>query len=103
MITEVSIFLNTNDFAEPFTVTPVGGSARTINGLWRSEGAPQSAGDVTVINDNPSVEFSTAESAVLVRKSRVVRVGTNETFYVLDPGVDVDGMTVKTLSRVIPQ
>mgnify|MGYP006954432336 CR=1 FL=1 len=55
------------------------------------------------MNDAPSVEFATSDSVTLVRKSKIVRVGTNETFYVLDPGVDIDGMTVKTLTRVIPQ
>lgn len=103
MIQEASIFLNTNDFAEPFTVTPVGGTAKTINGLWRTENSPQAMGDVTVMNDAPSVEFATSDSLTLVKKSIIVRVGTNETFYVVDPGLDVDGMTVKTLSRTIPQ
>lgn len=99
-ILEVNIFLNTNDFAEPFTVTPVNGSAHTINGLWRTENSPQQIGDVTVINDAPQVEFATADSLTLVKKSKVVRIGTNETFYVIDAGLDVDGFTLKTLSRV---
>jgi len=102
MIQEDKVFLNTNDFAEPFTVTPVSGSAKTINGLWRTENSPQSIGDVTVINDSPQVEFATADSLTLVKKSIVIRTGTNETFYVIDAGVDVDGFTVKTLSRTIP-
>ncbi|MFA5803672.1 MAG: hypothetical protein WC879_03420 [Melioribacteraceae bacterium] len=102
MIQETKIFLNTNDFAEPFTVTPVGGSASTINGLWRTENSPQQIGDVTVINDAPQVEFAAADSLTLVRKSIVVRTGTNETFYVIDAGLDVDGFTIKTLSRQIP-
>lgn len=102
MINEASIFLNTNDFAEPFTVTPVGGTAKVINGLWRTENSPTSNGDVTVINDSPSVEFATADSSTLVKKSVIVRQNTNETFYVLDPGLDIDGFTIKTLSRQIP-
>ena len=102
MIQEASIFLNTNDFAEPFTVTPVGGSARTVNGLWRTENSPQIIGDVSAINDSPSVEFVTADSLTFVKKSIVVRDSTQETFYVTDPGLDVDGMTVKTLSRDLP-
>ena len=102
MIQEASIFLNTDDFAEPFTVTPVGGAAKIINGIWRTENSPQQAGDVTVINDAPSVEFATSDSLTLVKKSTIKRNSTNETFYVIDPGLDVDGMTVKILSRQIP-
>jgi hypothetical protein len=100
VIQEVSIFLNTNDFAEPFTVTPVGGVAKVINGIWRTEGSPSTNGDITVINDSPTVEFATADCLTLVKKSTVVRGGV--TYYVLDPGVDVDGFTVKTLSKDIP-
>lgn len=102
MIQETDIFFNTNDFAEPFLVTPVSGSARTINGVWISENAPQSVGDATVFNDSPRVEFPTAKSTDLVKKSSIKRKSTNEIFYVIDPGVDMDGCTVKTLSRVMP-
>jgi len=102
MIQETDIFLNTNDFAEPFEVTPLGGSARTINGMWIAENAPQAIGDITVVNDSPRVEFKTTESILLVKSSTVKRVSTNETFYVMDPGVDMDGFTTKTLSRVQP-
>jgi hypothetical protein len=99
MIQETSIFLNENDFAEPFIVTPVSGSARTIIGIWSTENTPTQAGDVTVINDAPSVEFATEDSSDLVKGSTIKRKSTNETFYVLDPGLDVDGFTTKTLSR----
>lgn len=102
MIEETNIFLNTNDFAEPFIVTPVSGLARTINGLWKTENSPQQAGDVIVINDAPSIEFATAGSTDLIKGSTIKRKSTNETFYVLDPGLDVDGFTIKTLSRITP-
>jgi hypothetical protein len=102
VIQETDIFFNTNDFAEPFLVTPLNGSARTINGVWISENTPQSVGDVTVFNDNPRVEFPTSKSSDLVKKSSIKRKSTNETFYVIDPGVDMDGCTTKTLSRVQP-
>ncbi len=103
MIQETSIFLSTNDFAEPFTATPVGGSARNINGIWKTENSPTQAGDVTIINDAPSVEFATADSTALIKGSTIKRNSTNETFYVLDPGLDIDGFTTKTLTRDIPQ
>lgn len=99
MINEVNTFLNTNDFAEPFEVTPSGGSARTINGMWRNEGSPQLQSDVIVINDSPQVEFATADSEDLVKNSTIKRISTDETFYVIHPGLDVDGFIIKTLSR----
>lgn len=102
MIQEDQIFFSTDDFAEPFIVTPVSGSARTINGLWKTENSPQQAGDVTVINDAPSVEFTTTDSTDLIKGSTIKRISTAETFYVLDPGLDVDGFTIKTLSRITP-
>lgn len=99
MIQETDIFLNTNDFAEPFLVTPLNGSARTINGMFITENSPQSLGETSVMSDSPRVEFKTTDCTGLVKKSSIKRKSNNELFYVIDPGTDVDGLTVITLSR----
>lgn len=93
-------FYNEGDFAEPFTITPVSGTAYSDSGLWNASDASTIFNDVGINNDLLTVTFRTykidgkdLENATIVRNSKT------ETYYAIDIGPDVNGETLIKLSR----
>jgi hypothetical protein len=100
MIQEVDVFFNEFDFAEPFEVTFSNGSKKSVMGIWNSENTPTEINGVTVINNNPSVEFPYSIVSSLTQNCTVKRKYSNEIFYVLEPPQNVEGFATVNLSRV---
>lgn len=104
MIEEVEIFLNEDDFAEPFELTPQDGSLFVQMGIFTNADSPQVIGaGVAVANDSPSIDFPSVKITDVVKKTAIRRIKTNEIWYVFDKGPDELGITTIKISRTIPQ
>jgi hypothetical protein len=104
MIEEVEIFLNEDDFAEPFELTPPDGSLFVSTGNFINADTPQVIGSgVAVVNDSPAIEFATTKMTDVIKKTMIRRISTDEIFYVYDKGPDDHGFTTVKISRTCPQ
>lgn len=100
-----NVFFDDNILAESFQVTPPGGSAFEILGIWDNIDSPSGFEGIQISDDMPSVDFKSSDvsSKGIIKKSKVVRIKTGEIFYVLDQSPDIDGSITSKLTRDIPQ
>lgn len=100
-----NVFFDQNILAESFEVTPPGGSAIILTGIWDDSDTPVGFENLSIANDTPTVDFKTSEVTdyEITKQSKVVRAKTGEIFYILDQSPDIDGSIINKLTRNIPQ
>lgn len=96
MIQEVDIFLNVNDFAQAAILTPDGGTAINCSVNFIPENAEITVGDLRIPNDAPKAEIKS--SVIGSTKKGTLKIGTY-TWYIIDVGPDMNGLTLVSISR----
>lgn len=98
MISEVDVFLNTDDFAEEVTVTVKGAvTSSTIACIFTEAGQAVGVGEHQFITTTPVADCKTTSVSALVQGSTLLRGGV--TYYVNQNLPQGDGFTRLVLSR----